>query len=157
MANERGKSGSSDRFSLLGLLKHFRQWLQPWNDKTLASWKEGESESLSCVVHGILQARILEWVACPFSRGSYQPRDQTQVSCIAGRFFTNWAIKAMTNLDSILKKSKDITLLATVRIVKAMAFPIVMYGCESWTIKKAEQMLSNCGARGLLRVPWTAR
>ena len=41
-------------------------------------------------VHGILQARILEWVAIPFSRGSYQPRDQTQVSCIAGRFFTIW-------------------------------------------------------------------
>ena len=44
-------------------------------------------------VHGILQARILEWVAFPFSRGSYQPRDQTQVSHIAGEFFTNWAIR----------------------------------------------------------------
>ena len=44
-------------------------------------------------VHGILQARILEWVAIPFSRGSYQPRDQTQVSCTAGRFFTIWATK----------------------------------------------------------------
>ena len=45
--------------------------------------------------------------------------------------------KAMTNLDSILK-SRDITLLTTVRLVKAMAFPVVMYGCQSWTIKKAE-------------------
>ena len=44
-------------------------------------------------VHGILQARILEWVAIPFSRGSSQPRDWTQVSCIAGRFFTVWATK----------------------------------------------------------------
>ena len=44
-------------------------------------------------VHGILQARILEWVAFPFSKGSSQPRDQTQVSCIAGRFFTNWATR----------------------------------------------------------------
>ena len=44
-------------------------------------------------VHGILQARILEWVAIPFSRGSSQPRDQTWVSCIAGRFFTNWATR----------------------------------------------------------------
>ena len=44
-------------------------------------------------VHGILQARILEWVAIPFSRGSFQPRDQTQVSCIAARFFTIWATK----------------------------------------------------------------
>ena len=43
------------------------------------------------IVHGILKARILEWVAFPFSRGSSQPRDQTQVSCIAGRFFTSWA------------------------------------------------------------------
>ena len=44
-------------------------------------------------VHGILQARILEWVAFPFSRGSSQPRDQTQVSRIAGRFFTIWATR----------------------------------------------------------------
>ena len=44
-------------------------------------------------VHGILQARILEWVAFPFSRGSSQPRDQTRVSCIAGRFFTSWATR----------------------------------------------------------------
>ena len=55
--------------------------------------------------------------------------------------------KAMTNLDSILK-SKDITLLRKVRLVKAMVFPVVMYGCESWTIKKFEcrrMMLLNCG------------
>ena len=45
------------------------------------------------IVHGILQARILEWVAFPFSRGSSQPRDWTQVSCIAGRFFTIWATR----------------------------------------------------------------
>ena len=43
--------------------------------------------------HGILQARIVEWVAFPFSRGSSQPRDQTQVSCIAGGFFTSWATR----------------------------------------------------------------
>ena len=55
--------------------------------------------------------------------------------------------KAMTNLDSILK-SRDITLLTKVRLVKAMVFPVVMYGCESWTVKKAEHkelMLLNCG------------
>ena len=45
------------------------------------------------IVHGILQARILEWVAFPFARGSSQPRDQTQVSRIAGRFFTSWATR----------------------------------------------------------------
>ena len=55
--------------------------------------------------------------------------------------------KAMTNLDSVLE-SKDITLLTKVRIVKAMFFPVVMYGCESWTIKKTEHeelTLSSCG------------
>ena len=49
-------------------------------------------------VHGILRARILEWVAVPFSRGSSQPRDQTQVSCIAGRFSTSWATREAPNL-----------------------------------------------------------
>ena len=65
----------------------------------------------------------------------------------------------MTNLNSILK-SRDITLSTKVRLVKAMVFPVVMYGCESWTIKKlsaGELMLLNCGCRRLLRFPWTAR
>ena len=48
---------------------------------------------MDCAVHGILQARILEWVAFPFPKGSSQPRDRTQVSCTAGRFFTSWAIE----------------------------------------------------------------
>ena len=68
--------------------------------------------------------------------------------------------KAMTNLDSILK-SKDITLLIKVYIVKVMVFPVVMYGCESWTIKKAEPQRIDAFKllywRRLLRVPWTAR
>ena len=50
-----------------------------------------------CIVHGILQARILEWVVFPFSRRSSQPRDQTQVSCIACRFFTSWAPRKPKN------------------------------------------------------------
>ena len=66
----------------------------------------------------------------------------------------------MTNLDSILK-SRDITLPAKVRLVKAMVFPVVMYGCESWTIKKAEYQRTDAFElwcwRRLLRVPWTAR
>ena len=66
----------------------------------------------------------------------------------------------MTNLDSILK-SRDITLPTNVCLVKAMVFPVVMYGCESWTVKKAESWRINafelwCWKR-LLRVPWTAR
>ena len=68
--------------------------------------------------------------------------------------------KAKTNLDSILK-NKDITLLTKVHIVKAMVFPVVMYGCESWTIKKARCRRINAFKlwcwRRLLRVPWTAK
>ena len=66
----------------------------------------------------------------------------------------------MTNLDSILK-SRDITLPAKVHLVKAMLFPVVKYGCESWTIKKAEHQGIDAFAlwcwRRLLRVPWTTR
>ena len=68
--------------------------------------------------------------------------------------------KVMTNLDSILK-SRDITLSIKVHLVKAMVFPVVMYGCESWTIKKAECRRIDAFElwcwRRLLRVPWTAR
>ena len=68
--------------------------------------------------------------------------------------------KVMTNLDSILK-SKEITLSTKVHLVKAMVFPVVMYGCKSWTIKKAERRRSDAFElwcwRRLLRVPWTAR
>ena len=66
----------------------------------------------------------------------------------------------MTNLDSILK-SRDITLLTKVHLVKAMVFPVVMYGCQSWTVKKAERQRIDAFElwcwRRLLRVPWTAR
>ena len=66
----------------------------------------------------------------------------------------------MTNLDSILK-SRDITLCTKVRLVKAMVFPVVIYGCESWTVKKAERRRIDAFEmwfwRRLLRVPWTAR
>ena len=68
--------------------------------------------------------------------------------------------KAMTNLDSILK-NRDITLPTKVSLVKAMAFPVIIYGCESWTIKKAECRRIDASElwcwRRLLRVPWTAR
>ena len=66
----------------------------------------------------------------------------------------------MTNLDNIFK-SRDITLPTKVRLVKAMVFPVVMYGCESWTVKKAERQRIDAFElwywRRLLRVPWTAR
>ena len=70
------------------------------------------------------------------------------------------ARKVMTNLDSILK-SRDITLPTKVHLVKAMVFPVVRYGCESWTVKKAERQRIDAFElwcwRRLLRVPWTAR
>ena len=68
--------------------------------------------------------------------------------------------KVMTNLDSILK-SRDITLPTMVHLVKAMVFPVVMYGCESWTVKKAEHQRINAFElwcwRRLLKVPWTTQ
>jgi len=68
--------------------------------------------------------------------------------------------KLMTNLDSILK-GRDITLPTKVHLVKAMVFPVVMYGCESWIVKKAEHRRIDafelCCWKRLLRVPWTAR
>ena len=66
----------------------------------------------------------------------------------------------MTNLDSLFK-SRDITLLTKIRLVKAMVFPVVMYGCKSWTVKEAERGRIDAFElwcwRRLLRVPWTAR
>ena len=66
----------------------------------------------------------------------------------------------MTNLDSIFK-SRDITLTTKVHLVKAMVFPVIVYGCESWTVKKAERQRIDafelCCWRRLLRVPWTTR
>ena len=68
--------------------------------------------------------------------------------------------RVMTNLDSIFK-SRDITLPTNVRLVKAMTFPVVMYGCENWTVKKAERQRTDAFElwcwRRLLTVPWTAR
>ena len=68
--------------------------------------------------------------------------------------------KVMTNLDSILK-SRDITLTTKFRLLKTLVFPVVMYGCESWTVKKAEHQRTDgfelWSWRRLLRVPWTAR
>ena len=68
--------------------------------------------------------------------------------------------KVMTNLDSIFK-SRDITLLTKVHLVKVIVFPVVMYGCESWTVKKAERRRTDAFElwcwRRLLRVPWAAR
>ena len=126
----------------------------------LTIWDPLDCNAKGSHVQEILQARILEWVAYPFSSRSSRPRNQVGVSCIAGRFFSCWAArKGITNLDSIFK-IRDIALLTKVCIVKAMGFLIVMYRCESWTIKKAEHQRIDgfklwCWRR-FLRVPWTA-
>ena len=84
-----------------------------------ASW----SSSSGSLVHGILQAKILEWVVLSFSWGSSQPRDQTQVSCTVGRFFTVWATRKAQN---ILPGFKQI-------------FILVFYGCwEKWFLFKVK-------------------
>ena len=126
-------------------------------------WDPMDCSSPGFSVHGIAQARILEWVAISSSRGSSKPRDQTRISCVSGDgLFTIEPPRKsiMTNLDSILKR-RDITLPTKVHLVKAMVFPVVMYGCESWTVKKAECRRIDgfelwCWRR-LLRAPWTAR
>ena len=102
--------------------------------------------SLPCSsIHGIFQARVLEWLPFPSpwdlpNPGSTEP---------SGKL-----------VDSILK-SRDITLSPKVCLVKVMVFPVVMYGCESWTIKKAEHRRIDAfelwSWRRLLRLPWTAR
>ena len=89
----------------------------------------------------------MEVVAAFIFLGSKITADSDCSHDIKRRLFLE--LKAMTNLDSVLK-SRAITLLTKVRIVKAMVFPVVMYGCESWTLKKAEEsakelMLLNCG------------
>ena len=86
----------------------------PWpciSDPIFTKWNAVKWKSFSCVwlcnpmdytVHGILQARILEWVAFPFSRESSRPRNQTRVSHIAGRFFTHWAIRKALDINTYL-------------------------------------------------------
>ena len=109
-----------------------------------------------CSIHGIFQARVLEWVAIAFSSGpiTLWQIEGEKLEVMTDFLFLGSKItingdcsheirrrllpgrKAMTNLDSVLK-SRDITLLTKVHIVKATVFPVVTYGCESWTVKKA--------------------
>ena len=106
MANRWGNNGNSDRLYVLGLQNHWRWWLQAWNKKTLAPWKE-----------------------------SYDKPRQ------------------------LIKKQRPLP--TKVHIIKAMVFPLVMYRCESWTVKKAEHWRIDAFELWywcrLLRVPWTAR
>ena len=138
-------------------------------------------------IPGILQARTLEWVAISFSNAWKWKVKVKSPSCVwllvipwtaayqapssmgfSRREYCSHEIKrhlllgrkVMTNVDSILK-SRDITLPTKVHLVKAMVFPVVMYGCESWAVKKAEHWRIHAFElwcwRRLLRVPWTIR
>ena len=81
----------------------------PWSEVEVAQSCPTLCDPMDSTVHGIFQARILEWVAFPFSRGSSQPRDGTQIPCIAGRFFTSWATLPWPNSDlpHVLSYDKD--------------------------------------------------
>ena len=134
---------------------------------------------LGSSAHEIPQARILERAVISFSKGSSWSRDWSHISCVSRRNIYHWATGKCTGdfSQEILKtfaawkksydkprqhiKSRDITLPTKVRLVKTMIFPVVMSGCESWTIKKAEHQRTDafklwCWKR-LLRVPWSAR
>ena len=105
-----------------------------------------------------IDGETVETVSDFILRGSKIAADRDCSHEIKRRLFLGG--KVMTSLDSMLK-SRDFTLPTKVRLVKAMVFPVVVYGCESWTIKKAEsQRIDAFGLwcwRRLLRVPWTAR
>ena len=110
---------------------------------TLQHWSYNRSESHSVMsdpmdytVHGILQTRILEWVAFPFSRGSSQPRDRTHVSRIAGRFFTSWATREAQSYDKVRYELYQVswkTLLADVHLI------VGIINHWSFCIKRADQ------------------
>ena len=105
-----------------------------------------------------IDRETVETVADFIFLGSKIPSDGDCSHEIKRRSLLGW--KVMTNPDSILK-SRDITLSTKVHLVKAMVFPVLMYGCESWTVKKAERRRIDAFElwcwRRLLRVPWTAR
>ena len=147
-----GNSGNSDRLYFLGFQNHCRWWLQPWNVKTLAPWRKSYDKPAAAAAAAA--AKSLQ--SCPTVRPSR--RQPTGLLCPWDSPGKNTG--AGCHLDSLLK-SRDITLPTKVHLVKAMLFPVVIYGCESWTIKKAERRRIDafqlwCWRRPL-RVPWTAR
>ena len=132
----------------LPTMQETRVWSMGWEDllekemathSSILAWKIPWMEEPSWLLSMGLQRVGHDWV--------------TSLHLLLGR-------KAMTNLDNTLK-SRDIALLTKVHLVKAMVFPVVMYGCESWTIKKAECQRIDCFEvccwRRILRVPWTTR
>ena len=106
MEEIRGSCDDSSRIFIY--VTYWTEWLRS-RLKGLWKWKWKLLSrvwlfAIPCIVHGILQVRILEWVACPFSRGSSWPRNQTRVSCIAGKFFTSWAVREALKKPVLLEK-----------------------------------------------------
>ena len=97
---------------------------------------------MDCTVHGIFQARILEWVAIPFSRGSSQPRDQTQISRTAGRFFTSWATREALSLSFATLNS----LAASCVVVRGSASMMALswlLASNGWSLHSSSWRLSS--------------
>ena len=92
-------------------------------------------------VHGILQARILEWVAFPFSRGSLQLRDWTQVSCIAGRFFTNWATRVWFYVFKHIKKQMRWIIMLI--LLSKFKYLYILYDCSEGFLRRGRTKLNN--------------
>ena len=137
-----------------GLQNHCRWWLQPWNYKMLTPWRR-KWQPTPVLLPGKFHGRRSVVGYSPWGRKESDTTEWLHSithSLLLGR-------KVMTNLDSILK-SRDITLPTKVHLVKAMIFPVGMYGCESWTVKKAKCQKIDAFElwcwRRLLRVPWTA-
>ena len=90
------------RFSDVWATREAQEWILEWVKVKVTHLCQTLWDSLDCIVHGILQAWILEWIAFPFFRGSSQPREQTQDLCIASGFFTSWATReAQYNVNTI--------------------------------------------------------
>ena len=157
MANRWGNSRNNGWLNFSGLQNHCRWWLQPWNYDLMYIQKTKIMAS-SPITSWQIGGETVEKVADFIFLGSKITADcdcshEIKIYLLLER-------KVMTNLDSILK-SRDITLPTKVRLVKAMVYPVVIYGCESWTIKKAECWRIDAFElwcwRRLLRIPWTAR
>ena len=96
-------------------------------------------------VHGILRARILEWVAFPFSRGSSQPRDRTQVSCIAGGYFTSWATREAPKWSSVIWKwllSVTVRKMQVKTVMRYCSQPSDLQKFESLAVYSVQEVLS---------------
>ena len=117
-----------------------------WSEVKVAQSCPTLCDPIDYIVHGILQARILEWVAFSFSRVSSQPRDGTQVSCIAGGFFTSWATREAPKISQSEHWIRGVSI-----TLQEASFPVVfllqlvskMRNCCTWIIGKTKLLIQN--------------